>query len=249
MTSTSVADQEVLTEVPGTLKRLVRYIVRGFYSVEHSLVIDLLTIHACVKEDDLLELLRFERKHLRTVINTLKMDKFLKNHVRMLTDSEGKATRHNYYFINYSSFVNVVKYKLDMMRKKIETEERNSTSRASFKCPNCQKCFTDLQVNEIFDPFSNTLMCDYCHTEVEEEALAQTKTDVRTLMVKFNEQMEPLFDLLREVEDIKLAPEILEPEPVDLKVSRSDNCIGCFLRVAYSNHQLLLYSEISRISF
>lgn len=32
------------------------------------------------------------------------------------------------------------------MRKRMETEERDATSRASFKCPNCLKTFTDLEV-------------------------------------------------------------------------------------------------------
>lgn len=39
-------------------------------------------------------------------------------------------------------------------------------------------------------------------------------------MAKFNEQLEPLYILLREVEGIKLAPEILEPEPVDINTIR-----------------------------
>jgi transcription initiation factor TFIIE subunit alpha len=57
-----------------------------------------------------------------------------------------KATRHNYYFISYSVFVNVIKYKLDHIRRKIETEEWDATSRASFSCPECHKQFTDLEV-------------------------------------------------------------------------------------------------------
>lgn len=43
------------------------------------------------------------------------------------------------------------------------------------------------------------------------------KTDARTLLAKFNEQIEPIYELLKECEDIKLAPELLEPEPVDIK--------------------------------
>jgi len=64
------------------------------------------------------------------------------------TDAEsGRMTRHNYYFISYSVFVNVVKYKLHHMRRKIETDERDATNRASFSCPDCMKKFTDLEVN------------------------------------------------------------------------------------------------------
>lgn len=33
------------------------------------------------------------------------------------------------------------------MRKKMETQERNATSRASFKCVQCFKTFTDLEVS------------------------------------------------------------------------------------------------------
>lgn len=44
----------------------------------------------------------------------------------------------------------MVKYKLDLMRKRMETEERDATSRASFKCTNCLKTFTDLEVSKLF---------------------------------------------------------------------------------------------------
>jgi transcription initiation factor TFIIE subunit alpha len=40
-------------------------------------------------------------------------------------------------------------------------------------------------------------------------------------MVKFNEQLEPLFALLKEVEDVKLSHSILEPEPTDIKAVTS----------------------------
>lgn len=49
----------------------------------------------------------------------------------------------------FQTFVNVVKYKLDLMRKRMETEERDATSRASFKCPQCSKTFTDLEVRQV----------------------------------------------------------------------------------------------------
>lgn len=65
------------------------------------------------------------------------------------TGPDGKAQKVNYYFINYKTFVNVVKYKLDLMRKRMETEERDATSRASFKCPACGKTFTDLEVRNV----------------------------------------------------------------------------------------------------
>lgn len=91
----------VVTEVPTALKRLVRLVMRGFYTVEHVILMDMLIRNPCMKEDDLVELLKFERKQLRSVIAQLKNDRFVKVRLRMETGADGKATRQNYYYINY----------------------------------------------------------------------------------------------------------------------------------------------------
>ncbi|NXN96337.1 T2EA factor, partial [Rhinopomastus cyanomelas] len=208
--------QNIITEVPAALKRLAKYIVRGFYGVEYSLALDILIRYPCVKEDDMLELLKYERKQLRTVLNTLKADKFVKLRMRVETGPNGKSTRHNYYYINYKVLVDVVKYKLDHVRRKIEADERDSTSRFSFKCPSCSSTYTDLEVNQLFDVFTETFRCTYCNTEVEEDASALPRRDARTLLAKFNAQIEPIFALLRETEDVVLPYELLEPQPTEI---------------------------------
>ena len=70
-----MSEPDVLTEVPTSLKLLVSIIMRCFYGDEHAVVMDKLIHHPCIKEDDLLELLRFERKQLRAVITTLRNEK------------------------------------------------------------------------------------------------------------------------------------------------------------------------------
>ncbi|NXH52397.1 T2EA factor, partial [Rhabdornis inornatus] len=209
-------EQNVPSEVPAALKRLAKYIVRGFYGVECSLALDVLIRYPCVKEDDLLQLLKYERKQLRTVLNTLKVDKLVKLRMRVETGPNGKSTRHNYYYINYKVLVDVVKYKLDHVRRKIEADERDSTTRSSFKCPSCSSTYTDLEVNQLFDAFTETFRCTYCNTEVEEDGSAFPKHDARTLLAKFNEQIEPIFVLLRETEDIVLPYDLLEPQPTEI---------------------------------
>ncbi|KZC14742.1 General transcription factor IIE subunit 1 [Dufourea novaeangliae] len=210
------SEERLVTEVPSSLKQLARLVVRGFYTIEDALIVDMLVRNPCMKEDDICELLKFERKMLRARISTLRNDKFIQVRLKMETGSDGKAQKVNYYFINYKTFVNVVKYKLDLMRKRMETEERDATSRASFKCTNCLKTFTDLEADQLFDMTTGEFRCTYCREVVEEDQSALPKKDSRLLLAKFNEQLEPLYILLREVEGIKLAPEILEPEPVDI---------------------------------
>jgi transcription initiation factor TFIIE subunit alpha len=105
------------------------------------------------------ELLKFEKKMLRARLTLLKNDKFMQMRLKMETGPDGKAHKVNYYYINYKTFVNVIKYKLDLMRKRLETEERDATSRASFKCTNCSKAFTDLEVDQLFNFDSGEFTC------------------------------------------------------------------------------------------
>ncbi|KAG5883155.1 hypothetical protein JTB14_033406 [Gonioctena quinquepunctata] len=215
-----MTEEKLVTEVPSSLKQLARLVVRGFYSIDDALIVDMLVRNPCMKEDDICELLKFERKMLRARIALLKNDKFIQVRLRMETGADGKAQKVNYYFINYKTFVNVIKYKLDLMRKRLETEERDATSRASFKCPGCLKTFTDLEADQLFDFTTGEFHCTYCREVVEEDSSALPKKDSRLLLAKFNEQLDPLYILLREVEGIKLAPEVLEPEPVDISTIR-----------------------------
>jgi transcription initiation factor TFIIE subunit alpha len=92
---------------------------------------------------------------IRAKIAGLKNDKFIQAKQRIETDeADGKVVKMNCYYINYKIFVNVVKYKLDHMRKKMETSERDATSRSSFRCTQCVKTFTDLEADQLFDPMT-----------------------------------------------------------------------------------------------
>jgi transcription initiation factor TFIIE subunit alpha len=162
-----IMEQGMLTEIPSYLKQLARLVARGFFQIEDSLIVDMLVRNPCksikrftnckivvlivlicfslgMKEKEIEELLKFDTKLLRSRLATLKNEKFLQTRLRMETGPDGKAQKVNYYFINYKILVNVIKYKLDHMRKKMETQERDATNRASFKCTNCFKTFTGL---------------------------------------------------------------------------------------------------------
>lgn len=176
----------------------------GFYNVEHKLVIDMLIRRNETKEDDLVEVLKLERKHLRALIQKLKEDKFI--NVRPIMETEdGKSTRRNYYSINFRMFINVVKYKLDHMRIKLEKDERDSTSMAGFLCLSCGKQFAALELGQIISKsLDGKLRCSYCDGDVDEDPNARPKEDSKLIMKKFNDQTNPIYDLLQETEKIKL---------------------------------------------
>ena len=90
------ASQTVLTEIPSSLKQLARLVVRGFYSLEDALIIDMMVRYPCMREDDLCNLLKFDKKMLRAKIVGLQRDKFLHLKPRIETNED-----NNCYFINY----------------------------------------------------------------------------------------------------------------------------------------------------
>lgn len=55
------------------------------------------------------------------------------------------------------------------------------------------------------------------------------KKDARTLLARFNEQIEPIYALLRETEDVNLAYEILEPEPTEIPALKQRLVLTCAL--------------------
>lgn len=159
------------------------------------------------------------------------MEKILRSKVRVeqtpngLPDPEtGKlpTTKYNYYHINYRSIVNIVKYKLHKMQEKIEADERDNSNRASFMCPQCQSTYTDLQVNQLLDPMSGRLICTFCDTEVEEDTSNGPKTDSRTLLAKYNTQIAPLYELLKNSENVEFTPTMIDPEPSYVEALHED---------------------------
>jgi len=83
-------------------------------------------------------------------------------------------------------------------------------------------CLWCLKVDQLVDMMTGCLRCTYCQSELIEEASNNSagQNDTRSLMAKFNDHFEPIYALLRKVEDIRLSAEILEPEPTDYKPTR-----------------------------
>jgi transcription initiation factor IIE alpha subunit len=202
----------VATTVPANLKTLVRMVMRSFYGFELYLCMETLMAYPCIKEENLADLLRLDLKQVHQHLVNLKKEKFINEKSIMETSTDGRQSKHSCFYINYKMMVNVIKYKLDKIRIQIESEEKQCTSRANFKCTNCHKTYSDLDTKDIF----LTMKCLYCGHDVDEDVSCLPKSTSRNLLAKFNTQMEIVFDLLSRVEHIRLADSILRPDPIDM---------------------------------
>lgn len=219
-----MSSHEILTEVPPKLKTLVRVIGRAFYQSQQIVVLDILAKYPCVTEGDLLDVLKMNgaQKQLRQVLTSLRKDKLIKS-LQKMESEEGQAEgqKHlrmtHYYYINYKQFVNVVKYRLDHMRRKLEMEEKKSQSHTSYKCPHCAQTYSDLDVDRLIDHATGSLRCSHCGCVLEEDIPEDAGVDARQLMSQMNAQLRPILDLIRQVENISLSSEVLDPEPQSIQ--------------------------------
>ncbi|KRZ78273.1 General transcription factor IIE subunit 1 [Trichinella papuae] len=189
----SKGEVRLLDEIPDSMLRLTRMITRAFYGPECGLIIDMLIRNVSMREEELRDLLKFDPKQLRVFLLSLKTDKIIKERQELEPRPEGRPLRFNYYYICYPSFITMIKYKLENMRKRLESQQKSVTNRSSFKCTSCDKLYSDLDIKENELP-----------TEVELS---------RSGLAKFNEQLWPVFEILRSLQGVQLARHLLEPEP------------------------------------
>ena len=219
---TLMEEPELLNEVPPILKRLAKTVAYAFYEPELIVTISILTKFSCLDEDTMLERLQFDKRQMRQVLGKLKNDKLIKQRtVKEKQQESNNFNVYNFYFINYKVFVNVVKYKLDHIRKKLEQEEQQARNRPSFQCQQCRKNFSDLEVDRLVDFETGDMHCSFCNGTVEEDNKHVNSYINGSSLGKFNEQMEAIFNLLKECENINLAPEVLEPTPSTAEIKAS----------------------------
>ena len=191
------------------LKALIRFVMRTFYDIPKSLVIEYIYHDERIKQQDLAERLHLEPKLIRSYIQEFKRDKFIIEDHRLESNdgTRGRRTQDEYYYkIDTTAFINVVKYRLINMQSYVESLERQQTYKQSnYKCEQCGKEYTELDVGRLFDTNQNTLICWICDGNVHEdvEMKETTTTDEQMAnMTLFSEQMKPLFQILMRIDEI-----------------------------------------------
>jgi transcription initiation factor IIE alpha subunit len=191
------------------LKALIRFIMHTFYDVPKSLIIEYIFHYERIKQQDLADLLCLDTKSVRAYIQEFKRDKFIIEDHR-LESNDGTTGRRNqdqyYYKIDTTTFIMVVKYRLFTMRKEIENLDRQQTYKQSnYKCEQCSKDYTELDVGRLYDPSQEALICLLCggnvHEEIETKETTTTDGQIANMSL-FNEQLQPLFQILQKIDDI-----------------------------------------------
>lgn len=109
--------------IPLELKTLVRMIARAFYDDKTIIFLDMLTEDRVLRDDVIAMRVKMNPKDSNKFLGRLKEDRLLKSETKTepKLNEWRKPILKTYYYIDYSLFVNVVKYKLLKMREYIES--------------------------------------------------------------------------------------------------------------------------------
>ncbi|CAF2855594.1 unnamed protein product [Rotaria sp. Silwood2] len=252
------------------LKALIRFIMRTFYDIPKSLVIEYIFHYERIKQQDLADRLCLDPKQVRSYIQEFKRDKFIIEDHR-LESNDGTTGRRNqdqyYYKIDTTTFINVVKYRLINMQNYVVNLERQQTYKQSnYKCEQCSKEYTELDIGKLYDLAQDALICLICggivHEDVETKETTTTNRQTANMSL-FNEQMKPLFQILKRIDEIMANDQMknssdqdifqqngnsstlnhhINKEPIPLNTHRSQ-ASTVFDRTATINHDIQIIFE------
>ena len=131
-----------------------------------------------------------------------------------LKEGAQRSVGRQYFYIDYQSFCNVVKWRMAEMRRIIDKGLRNELDSKGYLCPQCRKTFQTLEVNRLFNPAMGTFNCDVCHAELVDNENAESVRGSKDRMQRFNRQMRFIREGLRKTEDMVLPAHALDSFPL-----------------------------------
>ncbi|CEL57934.1 Transcription initiation factor IIE subunit alpha OS=Schizosaccharomyces pombe (strain 972 / ATCC 24843) GN=tfa1 PE=1 SV=3 [Rhizoctonia solani AG-1 IB] len=161
-----------------------------------------------IKEEELAGRVGVTLKELNKVTATLLNHRLIKVYRQNELKSERaqRAVPRSYYWIDYQDFCNVVKWRISGMRRAIDEKLKNELNNKGYICTQCQKTYTPLDVDRLFDPMRNAFVCDICQGELTDNENAENVRGGKDRMQRFNTQTSHIVDALRKVESISLPP-------------------------------------------
>uniref|UniRef100_A0A1I7WCY5 TFIIE domain-containing protein n=1 Tax=Heterorhabditis bacteriophora TaxID=37862 RepID=A0A1I7WCY5_HETBA len=75
--------------------------------------------------------------NIKALLAGLKAEKLVKERLLQQKNENGRSVSIIFYFINYRAIINVLKYKIDHMRQRLEAREKEDVQKANYKCDGC----------------------------------------------------------------------------------------------------------------
>ncbi|KAM9957382.1 hypothetical protein ACTFIR_009487 [Dictyostelium discoideum] len=185
------------------LDDLVKMVIRAFYPDEYAVIIDgLLREKKRIKDEDLALRLRIQQKYVRKILMDLKGDSMVKSS-DVKVEAKGpneRGSTHLLWYIDYKHIIDIVKYKLYMFRKKMESVKVQKIDVQTYKCQTCHKVYTALDIPKLLNMDTGALACEICDGELEEELNNESLTQTAKHQSDLFSQLRKIIEQLKKTE-------------------------------------------------
>ena len=200
------------------VERLVKTVSRAFYNDTVVVVMDALLREKFIREEEMGPRLRLKEKDWRKVINQME-EELLIHHEKVLMED---MRQPSVYYIDYQMFVDVVRYRVYLMRKKVNSAQSQEIAEVKYKCPTCKRILGMIEAmlcKSKDHKFICTTCCPYDDFRqrqaefsftLQSEDNADRISDADNLKMKVDEALnesdlhEGILELLSQLKDVSL---------------------------------------------
>ena len=201
------------------VEKLVKTVTRAFYSDTVVVVMDALLREKFIREEEIGPRLRLKEKDWRKVINQMEEELLINSEKVLMEDMRQPSV----YYIDYQMFVDVVRYRIYLMRKKVNSAQSQEIAEVKYKCPTCKRVLgmTEAMLCKSKDyKFICSVCCpydDFRQRPAEPSYILQSEdntdriSDADNLKIKLDEALnasdlhEGILDLLAELRNVPLS--------------------------------------------
>ncbi|KAJ3077090.1 General transcription factor IIE subunit 1 [Podochytrium sp. JEL0797] len=205
------------------LTELAMRVARSYYKEHYIMAMDLLAMKGAIREEDMALSLRLSPVDTRKLCKKLEFDRLVKSKSTIQEIKHFKHTKRTtktYYYIDYKSLLNVIKYRMFKIQEIIRKEIDEHNNNLAYECPTCHTKFDPFAVLRLMRPSDGMFVCEHCPDGV---VLDQEKgTDFENdLSRRFNQERAPILHLLQ-LTDQQVIPEFQPPSVESMNATAVD---------------------------
>jgi transcription initiation factor TFIIE subunit alpha len=193
---------------------LVRRVARAFYDTEHVVVIEALSRHSALSIDDFRIVFANTgrgSKEIAKYLGRLRESGLVSVYGRQETKPNAqKATTVEYWYIDPRLAVDATNYKLHMIQETLTNQGKPTTEKKEYSCSRCKSEWTTMDVISHREPNGrgSGFTCPRCGNVLDYHSRGRgDKSDEDNVLSQFNKQLEPIIQLLKQI-DQTTVPEV-----------------------------------------
>ncbi|EGV61208.1 hypothetical protein PSN45_001643 [Yamadazyma tenuis] len=221
-----------------TIRSLIRFVVRGFYSKEYILIVDAVLIHSVLSEDDLIYLLGIQRKELRMFCNKLVDDRLLGAQYQKEENPQSRQISRTYYYIHITEAVDSIKWRAHFVVNKIKQEMNQFGNPHGYICKRCTKKFSQLDAIALLSSDRSSFVCDNCGFSLVEDDSNEQASIKQESLEKLRTQIDPIIDFLKKIDESVVEDNTFEAALVNAIPAQSSSLGSYSLPSRFKNSKL-----------